>query len=444
MRKILLLLLTALTLLITLIGCSKKITSTPDKNVSVGVIPYRPRIAYGDSTKFYALVFNTTNRAVTWYVNGDSAGNDSLGTITPINDTSAWYYAPPAYAIITFDSVVVKAISSQDSTKSGTAAALLQSASLIYVDSATGDDNQDRGTIFHPFRTLTKALSTGIISDGDTVKVGPGSYTTGEFFPLAIPHLVTIRGEGTAVTRIIAPASRNYATSAFQLNVDYATIKDLTISGVSQMGVGINAAALNDSVHLIVENCIISDCYVGIVISAPLRNSDLLNVRDNQFNDCLYGIVTIAAKSRASISSSRFNGCDSAAISVGDSLTGSDSLTSIQLTGNYFVDCKYGVHVKRGSATFSYDTLTNMTSSGIKIEIPGYVSLGDSLFHGNNYFQSGFSATVRCVYNLSPDTIFARFNTWPSTDPATIDTEYIFDDDENPSSGPVIILPLAE
>jgi hypothetical protein len=443
MRKILLLLLGALTLLIAIISCSEKITSPPDKNVSVGVIPYRPRIAYGDSTKFYALVFNTTSRAVTWYVNGDSAGNDSLGTMTPINDTSAWYFAPPIFDAVTFDSVVIKAVSRQDTTKSGIAAALLQSASLIYVDSATGDDNQDRGTIFHPFRTLTKALSNGVISDGDTVKVGPGSYTTGEFFPLAIPHLVTIRGEGAAQTRIIAPTSNNYSTSAFQLNVDYATIKDLTISGITQAGVGINASALNDSANLIVENCVISDCYVGIVISAPLKNSDLLNIRDDQFNDCLYGIVTIASKARASISNSRFSGCDSAAISIGDSLTGSDSLTSLQLTGNHFVDCRYGVHVKRGSAVFSNDSLSNMTSAGIRIEQNGYISLGSQVLLGN-YFGSGFSQSIRCVYNLSPDTIYAAHVSWPSNDSTIIDSQYIYDDDENALSGPVIFLPLAE
>jgi hypothetical protein len=449
MKKILLFLLTALTLYIAFIDCSNKVTGPGSKDVSVGVIPFRPRIAYGDSTKFYALVYNTTNRVVTWYVNGDSAGNDSLGRITAINDTSAWYYSPPTFATVTFDSVNIKARSLQDTTKSGAAAALLQSASLIYVDSAQGDDNQDRGTIFHPFRTLTKALSNGVISDGDTVKIGPGTYTQGELFPLVIPHRVTVRGSGTDSTRVIAPNSYNFSMAAFQLNANHTTIKNLTITGTNQSGVGIISAALNDTFQLFVNACIISDCYVGMAISGPLVNSDLLDIRDNQFNNCLYGIVTTVVKARAAISNTRFIGCDSAAISIGDSITGADDSTNIQLTSNYFGECYYGVRIKKGSATFSSDTLTGIISTGIRIELDGNAFLGSANPHGNNYFGTGFSSAVRCIYNLSPDSIYAQFNTWPpgdsstSADSSTIDTQYIYDDDENAASGPVTFMPIA-
>jgi hypothetical protein len=102
MKKILLILFAAAGLFLAIYGCSEKITGTPNKDISVGVIPYQPQLAYGDSIKFYALVFNTNNRAVNWYVNNDSAGNDSLGRIIAINDTSAWYYSPPIYAPVIF------------------------------------------------------------------------------------------------------------------------------------------------------------------------------------------------------------------------------------------------------------------------------------------------------------------------------------------------------
>lgn len=441
MKKVLFILFSAVLLILAIYGCSEKITGTPNKAISVGVIPYQPQIAYGDSTRFYALVFNTTNRAVTWYVNSDSAGNDSLGRIIAINDTSAWYYSPPTYAAVTFDSVVIKAVSRADTSKSGAASAILRSASIIFVDSASGSDTNGKGTIFHPYRTLTKALSTGIISDGDTVKVGPGSYTTGEFFPLAIPHQVTIRGAGINSTRIIAPSSNNFSTSAFQLNADYAAIRNLTISGTNQSGVAINSAALNDSVHLYVDSCAITDCYVGIVISAPLKSPNFLDIRDNTVSDCRYGIVTMAVRSMAAISNTRFIGCDSAAISVGDSINGADDSTSIQLTNNYFSDCYYGVRLKKGSAIFAADTLTDMIAAGIRIEQDGNAFLGANNPHGDNYFGTGFSSSVRCIYNLSPDTIFAQYNTWPSADSSTIDSQYIYDDDENTGSGPVIFTP---
>jgi hypothetical protein len=444
MKRILLILFTAIMLILAIYGCSEKITGTPNKDISVGVIPYQPQIAYGDSIKFYALVFNTTSRAVTWYVNNDSAGNDSLGRIIAINDTSAWYFSPPIYSAVTFDSVVIKAVSQADTSKSGVASAVIRSASVIFVDSASGSDTNGKGTIFHPYRTLTKALSTGIISDGDTIKVGPGSYTSGEFFPLAIPHRVTIRGAGVNSTRIIAPSSNNYSTSAFQLNADYAAIRNLTISGTNQNGIAINSAALNDSVHLFVDSCVITDCYVGIVISAPLKSPNFLDIRENSISDCRYGIVTTVVRSKAAISNTRFTGCDSAAISVGDSISGADDSTNIQLTNNYFGDCYYGVRIKKGSVSFSTDTLENITAAGIRIESGGYAFLGSDNPHGNNYFGTGFSSAIRCVYNLNPDTIFAQYNTWPSADSSTIDSQYIYDDDENASSGLVIFMPVAE
>jgi hypothetical protein len=444
MKKILLILFAAAGLFLAIYGCSEKITGTPNKDISVGVIPYQPQLAYGDSIKFYALVFNTNNRAVNWYVNNDSAGNDSLGRIIAINDTSAWYYSPPIYAPVTFDSVVIKAVSRADTSKSGVASAVLRSASVIFVDSAGGSDTNGKGTIFHPYRTITKALSTGIISDGDTVKVGPGSYTAGEFFPLAIPHRVTIRGAGVNSTRIIAPNSNNYSSSAFQLNVDYAAIRNLTVSGNDKNGVAINSAALHDSVHLYIDSCVITDCYVGIVISAPLKSPNYFDIRDNIIRDCNYGIVTTVVRSKAAISNTRFIGCDSAAISVGDSISGADDSTSLQLTNNYFSGCYYGVRLKKGHAVFAADTLTDMIAAGIRIEPDGNAFLGSNNPHGNNYFGTGFSSTIRCIYNLSPDTIYAQYNTWPSADSSTLDTEYIYDDDENGSSGAVIFLPVGE
>lgn len=444
MKKILLILFSAVLLIFAIYGCSEKITGTPNKEISVGVIPYQPQIAYGDSARFYALVFNTNNRAVTWYVNNDSAGNDSLGRIIAINDTSAWYFSPPIYSTVTFDSVVIKAVSRADTSKSGVASAVIRSASVIFVDSAGGSDTQGKGTIFHPYRTLTKALSSGIISDGDTVKVGPGSYTAGEFFPLAIPHRVTIRGAGVDSTRIITPNSNNFSTSAFQLNADYVAIRNMTIRGTNRIGVAVNSSALNDSVHLNVDSCTITDCYVGIVISAPLKSPNLFDIRDNTISDCIYGIVTTVTRSKAAISNTRFTGCDSAAISVGDSISGADDSSNIQLTNNYFGDCFYGVRIKKGSVSFSSDSLENIASAGIRIESGGNAFLGSGNPHGNNYFGAGFSSTIRCVYSLSPDTIYAQYNTWPSADSSTIDNQYIYDDDENSTSGLVIFMPVAE
>jgi hypothetical protein len=435
MKKVLLSLLVITAIIAILGGCSSKVTNTGTKDISVGVIPFIGTISYGDSIKFYANVYNTNNRLVAWYVNNIPDGNDSLGRITVLNDTSAWYVSPPLFAEVTFDSVVIKAISQQDTTKSGKATARILSASLIFVDSASGDDQHGIGSIFHPYRTLTKALSNGVINDGDTVSVGVGTYTTGEIFPLRVPHEVTVRGVGVDSTRIRAHASTDNANAAFHMSVADATIKNLSILGSAQSGVGVyTSGGLADTInYMTVENCQFEDLYTGAAIASPSEN---LEIRDSRFQNCRFGIV-VTPFSRLQAARSRFINSDSIGIRA-------DSGAVIQLTDNAISESPYGVKLAAStSALLRGDTLENLTIAGVYIAVGGFANLGQNStsFPGNNEF-SNFTSGSWCVYNLSADTIYAVYNTWPSTDSATIANQYIFDLGANPTSGPVLFMPI--
>ncbi|MDB9537237.1 DUF1565 domain-containing protein [Dolichospermum planctonicum CS-1226] len=70
-------------------------------------------------------------------------------------------------------------------------------ATIIYVNSATGQDTAGAGTAAAPYKTITFALSKA--QPGTVVQVAPGTYSkdTGEKFPLILNSGVTLQGDET-------------------------------------------------------------------------------------------------------------------------------------------------------------------------------------------------------------------------------------------------------
>src|SRR5256885_6506956 len=72
----------------------------PPASIDVSVTPAAASVQTGGTQTFTAAVTNTTNKAVTWRVNGITGGNTSVGTIS----TTGVYTAPatvPSPAIVT-------------------------------------------------------------------------------------------------------------------------------------------------------------------------------------------------------------------------------------------------------------------------------------------------------------------------------------------------------
>jgi hypothetical protein len=83
--------------------------------VTITIAPATASVRIRQTRQFTATVSNTSNKAVTWKVNGVTGGNSTVGTI----NTSGLYRAPNT--VPNPATVVVSATSAADPTKSATA-----------------------------------------------------------------------------------------------------------------------------------------------------------------------------------------------------------------------------------------------------------------------------------------------------------------------------------
>jgi hypothetical protein len=90
----------------------------PPPSVTITVSPAKATVRVSHTQQFTATVSGTTDKAVTWQVNGVAGGSASAGTIS----ASGLYKAP---SIIPSVQIHVKAVSQADATKSATAIVIL-------------------------------------------------------------------------------------------------------------------------------------------------------------------------------------------------------------------------------------------------------------------------------------------------------------------------------
>ncbi len=385
----------ALALAAAVIGCDNKgIDHEGPTDISISVIPQVRTVSFGDSTLFVALVYNTNQRAVTWYVNDDPSGNDSLGNMTPLNDTSAYYHPPFIYDQVTFDSVLIKARSNADTTKFGTAVANLVHPDFVFVDSATGNDISGKGTVFHPYRTITKGLS--VVTTGQTLVIGSGTYSaaTGEVMPLTPPYRITLKGKGVDSTRVLAPSGTNISNPAILLRNNSTVVESLTVIGGTMNGVGITLTPNVDTLsnfELTILGCRITQCYIGVATKSNPRHSNQVMLYQSLLDSCRIGVISTQS-GYALIQQNVFEAIDSA-----------------------------GVLVTLGSQIF----LGQTTGPNLPGENSFVFNPGDGW----------------CVINLDTSDFYAQMNQWPTTDSAAIDTLWIYDDDEDPTKGTVHFWP---
>ena len=108
---------TAVSLADNTVSASAQATiANPSATVTVAVSanPATAQVYTGSTQSFTATVAGTTNSAVTWYVEGESGGNATFGTI----DTSGNYTAPAS--VPSPATVVIEAVSQADATAIGT------------------------------------------------------------------------------------------------------------------------------------------------------------------------------------------------------------------------------------------------------------------------------------------------------------------------------------
>jgi hypothetical protein len=107
--------------------------------VSVSVYPASAAIPAGGTVRFQATIGGSTNTTVTWYVDGISAGNVSVGQI----DANGNYLAPPSPGTHR-----IKAISAADTTKSASAPATVYSSITVDFASRSGNTSTVSANLF--------------------------------------------------------------------------------------------------------------------------------------------------------------------------------------------------------------------------------------------------------------------------------------------------------
>ncbi len=292
-------------------------------------------------------------------------------------DSTGKYTAPIAEPNL--DSVRITATSRADITKIGAARVILINPSFVYVDTS-GSDVTGIGSLHNPFRTIKKAVTEVI--ENQTIKIGPGVYDQahGEVFPYTIGLGVTIEGAGMDSTHIIGPANgHTNADAIIKIDGFNAGLEKCRISTVNGNGVAVWA---RPGLRIIANNHI-GPNYIGIYADGVGVSS----IGHNRIISDSIGIVT----------------ADSARPFINDCMIDSASI--------------YGILIKNFSRPNLGDTLSNGRDTILVYGAPP-----------SNYL----------IRNESADTIWAIGNIWPFASFSAVDN-YIYDNDENPSSGPVIL-----
>jgi parallel beta-helix repeat protein len=132
------------------------------------------------------------------------------------------------------------------------------SATLLYVNPASGTDAPGAGSEVTPYRTIAYALRQA--TPGTYVQLARGSYTeaSGEIFPLTVPTGVTLRGEESEKGQTVAIiGGGNLVSPTFaRQNVTLQAGKDTEIRGISVTNPNTRGTGIwIESVNARIQNC---------------------------------------------------------------------------------------------------------------------------------------------------------------------------------------------
>lgn len=147
--------------------------NTGKGKIAVSISPTNAVLQVGSSQQFSASVSGTSNKQVTWYVNGVSGGSSAYGTIS----SSGLYKAPAS--VPSGGMVTVTAKSAADSTQSASAVVTLQGAPGVVSVSVSPTSAKVSGGQSQQFSaTVSGTSNTAVTWAVNGVQGGNGSYGT--------------------------------------------------------------------------------------------------------------------------------------------------------------------------------------------------------------------------------------------------------------------------
>ncbi|MCD4653830.1 DUF1565 domain-containing protein, partial [bacterium] len=146
---------------------------------------------------------------------------------------------------------------------------------IIYVD----DDHFGTGTLDQPYHTISEAVSAvgmPIPSLPVMIYVAPGTYNSGETFPINIPAYTTITGAGRGLSNVTG----NGSNPIFMLSQNQCTLSGFTISGGGSSGVA--DIIVESAMFAVIRNCeLIGD------LSTQMSGINLHNDDSTLIENCL-------------------------------------------------------------------------------------------------------------------------------------------------------------
>jgi hypothetical protein len=161
---------------------------------------------------------------------------------------------------------------------------------VVYYVSKTGSDANDGLTVTTPKLTIGAAIA--LVSAGDAILVGPGTYTAATDTAFLIPNNVDLIGSGRNNT-IITANSAQVALTEEGCIVKPGTnslIQGLTIKGTSPSTYQACVGAYNDGAGVLqaaFTNALVRDCWLDAGTDGVYLGGGSLGVSDITLEDCL-------------------------------------------------------------------------------------------------------------------------------------------------------------
>jgi hypothetical protein len=283
-----------------------------------------------------------------------------------------------------------------------------------------GNDATANGSSDCPFGTITTALAVYAASADESIliDVGPGSFGSGETFPLSLPTGVTLRGASPGQTTLNGngPCPAGIEPCTVSVTEGAVQIAELSITNALGRGLVIAMTAVVDLSNVTIAGC----SRAGLTILGDTTvSSSGLNSTGNA-----YGVLV---NDRAVWDSTcdTYSGNNQDGMQVGTNITDTVKVT---LTGARATDNRdHGILVKCAASfassppclTLRGSTLLRNQSVGIEIA-SGDADLGTVDNPGGNVLQASSSANQNRdtgLCNRTQNPIPAEGNLWSTCEP---------------------------
>ncbi|XHX76690.1 MAG: DUF1565 domain-containing protein [Stenomitos frigidus ULC029] len=275
------------------------------------------------------------------------------------------------------------------------------SATLLYVNPASGTDAPGAGSEVTPYRTIAYALRQA--TPGTYVQLARGSYTesSGEVFPLTVPTGVTLRGEESEKGQTVAIiGGGNLVSPTFaRQNVTLQAGKDTEIRGISVTNPNTRGTGIwIESVNAKIQNCTFNrNNREGVFVTGTANPV----IADSVFTQNGGNGISVANRATGEIRSNVFQNTG-----FGLAIGGN---AAPRISGNRIIENTDGLYINDAARPIlRNNTIENNKRDGIVATSNAQPDLGTTGSDGNNTVRNNRQYDLN---NTTNKTLYAVGNT---------------------------------